>query len=167
MAKKKTTKQMSGKQKASVGIGLTAAAVTAASAYFLYGSKNAAKNRKKVKGWALKAKGEVLEALEKAETITQEEYEELVDKATKVYGSLKHATSGEIKDFKKEMDTHWSQLQRSSAVKKFIATKKKAKKKVTNKKAKKTAAKKKTTKKKASKKPSKKKAVKKTAKKRK
>ena len=39
--------------------------MAAAGTYFLYGSKDAKKNRKAVKSWALKAKAEVLEALEK------------------------------------------------------------------------------------------------------
>jgi flagellar basal body-associated protein FliL len=63
MAQKKVMKKMSTNTKVGIGLGLTAAAVTAAGAYFLYGSKQAPQNRKKVKGWVLKAKGEVLEAL--------------------------------------------------------------------------------------------------------
>ena len=64
MAKKK--ENHSPAEKVGLGIGLTAAAVAAAGAYFLYGSKDANKNRKTVKSWMLKAKAEVLEQLEKA-----------------------------------------------------------------------------------------------------
>lgn len=117
-AKKTATKKMSSGAKAGIGIGLTAAVLGAAAAYFLVGSKNAAQNRKKVKGWTLKAKGEVLEALEKAEEITSEEYHELVDAATKAYGTVKEASQGEIKDFKKEMMEHWNKLEKNKAVKK-------------------------------------------------
>ena len=70
MAQKKS--DISNAQKLGIGVGLTAAAVAAAGAYFLYGSKGAAKNRKVVKSWAIKAKGEVLEAIEKAEDSTQD-----------------------------------------------------------------------------------------------
>ena len=79
MAQKKSTNDLSKAQKVGIGFGLTAAAVTAAGAYFLYGSKKATQNRKKVKGWMLKAKGEVLETLEKAESITEDEYKALVE----------------------------------------------------------------------------------------
>jgi hypothetical protein len=118
MAAKKTQKGFTGAEKVGLGIGLTAAAVAAAGAYFLYGSKNAAQNRKKVKGWTLKAKGEVLEALEKAEKITQSEYLALVDAASGAYASVQKATKGEIRDFKSEMLEHWAKLQRNKDVKK-------------------------------------------------
>ena len=119
MAKAKK-KEMSTGQKVSIGFGLTAAAVSAASAYFLYGSKKASQNRKKVKGWVLKAKGEVLEALEKAEEITAEEYGALVDAASSAYSTVKNASASELKSFKKEMGEHWQNLQKSKALKKLV-----------------------------------------------
>jgi peptidyl-tRNA hydrolase len=83
MATKKTKttkkkKELTTEQKIGVGVGLTAAAVAAAGAYFLYGSEKAAKNRKAVKSWALKAKAEILEKLEDAKEMTAQEYEELI-----------------------------------------------------------------------------------------
>lgn len=107
-------------QKAGIGLGLTAAATTMAGAYFLYGSKNATHNRKKVKSWALKAKADVLEGLEKAEEITEGEYAKLVETASGVYGTVKNASKGEVVDFKKEMLTHWNDLQKNPAVKKIV-----------------------------------------------
>ena len=73
MAQKKK-KELSSTEKIGIGVGLTAAAVAAAGAYFLHGSKNAAKNKKTVKSWMLKAKAEVLEKLEDAKEMSQEEY---------------------------------------------------------------------------------------------
>jgi hypothetical protein len=123
MAQKKTkdgAKDLSTAAKMGIGFGLTAAAVTAAGAYFLYGSKKSTQNRKKVKGWVLKAKGEVLEALEKAESITEAEYRALVETASGAYGTVKSATQGEVKDFKKEMKDHWATLQKNKVVKKVL-----------------------------------------------
>ena len=57
------------KTKKIVGAGVGLAAV-AAGAHFLYG-KDGATNRKKVRGWALKAKGEMLEKLEENFPINQ------------------------------------------------------------------------------------------------
>ena len=125
MAQKKAKKgamNMSTATKMGIGFGLTAAAVTAAGAYFLYGSKKSTQNRKKVKGWVLKAKGEVLEALEKAESITEAEYRALVETASGAYGTVKSATQGEVKDFKKEMNDHWMTLQKNKVVKKVLGT---------------------------------------------
>jgi hypothetical protein len=120
MAQKKETKSLSSSQKVGLGIGLTAAAVAAAGAYFLYGSKNATQNRKKVKGWMLKAKGEVLEALEKAEKISAEEYAALVAAASDAYGTVQKASKGELKEFKDEMTEHWNKLQKNKVVKKIV-----------------------------------------------
>lgn len=148
MAKKTTKKKLSNAQKVGVGIGLTTAAVAAAGAYFLYGSKNAAKNRKKVKSWMLKARADVLEALEKAEDITEEEYHALVEAVGGAYSRFQNASSSEIKDFKKEMKEHWNDIERSGAAKKIASAArkvvkkkpaKKAAKKTTKKAAKKTA----------------------------
>ena len=118
MAKKKD-KGMSDAEKVGIGVGLTAAAAAAAGAYFLYGSKNAASNRKKVRSWTLKAKAEVLEKLENAKDITEEEYNELIESVGGVYGSLKSVSKGEISDFKKEMKDQWKNIQKSGAVKKI------------------------------------------------
>jgi hypothetical protein len=46
------------------------------------------KNRKAVKGWMLKAKGEILEKLEQTKDINEEKYHKIVDSATKKYGPL-------------------------------------------------------------------------------
>lgn len=142
MAQKKSKKDISTAQKVGIGFGLTAAAVTAAGAYFLYGSKKATQNRKKVKGWMLKAKGEVLEGLEKAEAITEDEYRALVETASGAYGTVKNATAGEVKDFKKEMSEHWTKLEKSKAMKKILGATAVAKKPAPKKVVKKAPAKK-------------------------
>ena len=121
--------------KVGIGIGLTAAAVAAAGAYFLLGSKHAAQNRKKIKGWTLKAKGEVLEAFEKAEQISAAEYLALVEAASSAYGTVERATKGELKDFKSEMLEHWQKLQKNKLVKKVGEIAKSAPKKLVVKKA--------------------------------
>ncbi len=117
MAKKKS--DISNAQKLGLGVGLTAAAVAAAGAYFLYGSKSAPKNRKKVKSWALKAKGEVLEALEKADKMTQGEFDALVEGVMKTYGKVEKLSKTELSDFKKEMGENWSGLMKSGVAKVF------------------------------------------------
>ncbi|MCA9362307.1 hypothetical protein KC906_02945 [Candidatus Kaiserbacteria bacterium] len=114
MAKKNPKKEMSPAQKISVGVGLTAAAVAAAGAYFLYGSKNASKNRKAVKSWMLKAKAEVLEKLEEAKEMTQEEYEQLIATVAGAYAGLKTASKVDIKAFKEEMLEHWKAIEKTA-----------------------------------------------------
>lgn len=144
MAKKSAKKEMSSAQKISVGVGLTAAAVAAAGAYFLYGSKDAQKNRKAVKSWMLKAKAEVLEKLEDAKEMSQEEYEELIASVAGAYAGLKSASKVDVSAFKKEMLEHWKAIEKSAMPKKKAAKKavKKAAKKAPAKKTAKKAAKK-------------------------
>jgi len=120
--KKKTV--LTDTQKIGLGVGLTAAAVAAAGTFFLYGSKGASKNRKVVKSWALKAKAEVLEKLEKAQQMSQEEYEQLIDTVGGAYVGLKEASKVDISGFKKEMKDYWSKIERTAKPKKKAVAKK-------------------------------------------
>jgi len=132
-AKKKSG--LSDSEKVGIGIGLTAAAVAAAGGYFLYGSKNAAKNRKVVKSWALKAKAEVLEGLEKAQSMSEGEYNQLIETIGSTYAQVQGATKADIASFKKEMKEHWANIAKSSAPKKKSAPKKSSAKAPASKKA--------------------------------
>ncbi len=134
MTNKKPVKSngLSNKQSVGIGLGITAAvAAAAAGSYLLYGSKNATKNRKAVKGWALKAKSEVLKGVDRAKELSQEDYEQLVESAVNTYNAAKSASKTELADFKKDMRAHWKGLQKTAAVKKLTA--KKAVKKATKK----------------------------------
>lgn len=120
MAQKKEVKKTTAKPEAKsnagiVGIGLGAAAAAAAGAYFLYGSKSAAKNRKTVKSWALKAKAEVLEKLEDAQQMTQKEYEDLIKSVAGAYAGAKNASKKDVLEFSKEMKDHWKAIEKASA----------------------------------------------------
>jgi len=87
---KKTIKKVvvSDAHKLGIGVGLTTAAVAAAGAYFLYGAKDAPDNRKKVKSGILRAKAEVLETLENAREITEDEFHDLVDGVAATYSKV-------------------------------------------------------------------------------
>lgn len=162
MAKKK--ENHSPAEKVGLGIGLTAAAVAAAGAYFLYGSKDANKNRKTVKSWMLKAKAEVLEQLEKAQEMSKEEYEQVIDTVGGAYAAIKDVSKTEVDTFKKEMKTHWDHIEKkgkkvsgtlkkvAKPARKTTAKKAPAKKVVANKPAAKKAAPKKAAAKKTGKK---------------
>jgi hypothetical protein len=97
-------------KKIAAGIGLAAAAAGAAGAYFLYGTKEGTKTRKKLHNWALNAKEEVLELLESANTLTQKTYGEVVEKVAKRY--KKAIDSRELNAFVKEMKGHWKHIKK-------------------------------------------------------
>jgi hypothetical protein len=169
MAKKSTKKKKNDSHldDVAIGVGLTTAAVAAAGAYFLYGNKNAAKNRKQVKSWALKAKAEVLEKIEDAKEMTEDEYQDLVGSVVTAYQSAKGATRKDLKEFASEMSDHWKQIEKAAKPLKKQATKTAKTAKKSAKKVSKTTKKAAKTTKKATKKAPKtaKKAVKKATKK--
>jgi hypothetical protein len=147
MAKKTTkkTNEISNAQKLGIGVGLTAAAVAAAGAYFLYGSKDAPENRKKVKSGILKAKAEVLEVLENAQEITEDEFKALVDGVATTYSKVQSLSKKDLAEFKTEMADNWQELVASGIAKVLTAeqiAKKLAKKAPAKKVAKKAPAKK-------------------------
>jgi len=115
MATKKTAVS---KTSVGIGVGVTAALLSAAGAYFLYGSKDADKNRKKVKSWMLKAKAEVLEGIETAKDMSKEDYEKLVDTSVKAYSKIKTASAEEALQLAKELKSHWKNLEKKGEVKK-------------------------------------------------
>ncbi len=117
-----TKKSVNNKAAVGIGVGVTAALLSAAGAYFLYGSKNAAKNRKTVKSWMLKAKAEVLEGIEKAQDLSKEDYEALVNKSVKAYGKLKGTSATELAQFAGEMKSHWKQLEKKGQAAKAVLT---------------------------------------------
>lgn len=106
-------------------VGLVAASVAAiAGGYLLYGAKDAAKNRKKVKGWMLKAKGEILEKMETAKDMSEDKYHEIVDTVSKKYSTLKHVDAADLTDLVSDAKKHWKVMHKH-----LTGSKKPAKKK--------------------------------------
>lgn len=98
--------------KGGAGLGLAIIAATAAAGYFLYGSKQGAKNRAKIKGWTLKAKGEVLEHMEKLKDVSEVEYNKVLDKVGDKYSKLKNIDTEEVTAMIDDMRKHWKNIQK-------------------------------------------------------
>lgn len=127
---------MAKKQSSNAGVklGIAAAAVAGiASAYFLYGSNDASKNRKKVKGWMLKAKGEVIEQVEKLKEVDRETFMRVVDAVTAKYEKASSVGEAEAKKLGAELKKHWKEIERELTPKQKAAQKavKKIVKKIT------------------------------------
>ena len=116
MAKKSIGKDVA------IGVGIAAAVAAVAGAYFLYGAKEAPKNRKKIKAWSLRAKGEVLEKLEKLSDINEEVYHKIVDDVSEKYKKVKNIDLEDLEKFVGELKSHWKKIERE--VKKKVAGKK-------------------------------------------
>src|SRR3989338_6365228 len=109
-----------------VGTGLVAVVAAAAGAYFLYGSKNAKQHRKQVKSWTLKAKGEVLEKLEKLKEVNEEIYHKVVNEVSKKYQAVKSIDKKDVEELVRELKSHWKSIAKEVAA--FHKAKSKSKK---------------------------------------
>jgi hypothetical protein len=124
MAAKKTT--------GGSGLPLAAGLIAGiAGTYFLYG-KNAAANRKKVKGWMIKAKGEAIEKMEKIKEMDETSYHALIDGVIQKYSKVKGIEQAEIDELVKEMKKHWKNIVKDSAPKAKKKSAKKTKAIITN-----------------------------------
>lgn len=119
MTKKTTPQKNSGQagKKVGVGVALGAAAVAAAAVgYFLFGPKGNS-NRRKIRAWTLKAKGEMLEQMEKAKDMSEEKYHAIVDKVIAKYAKVKDITKEEVADLEKEAKKYWKSIEKDVAPK--------------------------------------------------
>lgn len=116
-----------------VGLGLSAIAglTTIAGAVFLYGTEAGKKKRKQIKGWSLKAKGEVLEQLEKLKEVNEEKFHQVVDTVTAKYQKVKTVAPEEIAELTTDLKKSWKHI--SKIVKGNAPAKKKVAKKVAKK----------------------------------
>lgn len=114
-----------------LGAGLIA---TLVGGYFLYGP-NGNKNRKQIKAWSLKAKGEVLSEIEKMKEVTSEKYDSAVEKVMSKYAKLKDIDASEIEGLKKDLKKYWKNVQSDlkKKGKKVVKTAKKTSKNLTQK----------------------------------
>ena len=119
--------------------GATVAAVAAG--YFLAGPEGK-KNRKKIRAWTVKAKGEVLEQLENLGEVSEKAYDDIVKSATKHYGNIAGATDAEVSTLNKELKKYWKDVKKEvsagakdtkKTVKKVVKKVKKQAKKATKK----------------------------------
>lgn len=132
--KKQATKKSS--VGSAIAVGVSVAAATAA-AYLLFGP-DAKKNRKIVRGWAVKMKGDIIEKFEKTKDLTESAYHNIIDQVSAKYAKVQGVDTSEIETIAKDARKHWKTIvggAKKSAVKKVTSVKKtvKAVKKALNK----------------------------------
>jgi len=94
-----------------VAIGVVVAATTAG-AYLLFGP-DGKKNRKTVKGWAIKMKGEIIEKFEKAKHLTLPVYNSIIDEVSKKYAKIKDIDKKELEAIASDARRHWNTIANS------------------------------------------------------
>jgi len=97
------------KSKKILGVGIGLAAITAIGAYFLSGEKGA-KNRKRIYGWTLKMKGEILEKVESMRTIDRGTYLRIVDQVASRYAKMDTVTTSELQHLTVELKNAWAHV---------------------------------------------------------
>lgn len=89
-----------------VGVSVATIAAGVAGVYFL----RSAKNRKKLKGWMLKMKGDALEKVENLKEVTEPVYHKVIDEVAKRYQTLKRVDQQELMQIIKELKDHWKYI---------------------------------------------------------
>jgi hypothetical protein len=95
---------------AGAGLGLAALAAAAAGAYYFYGAKKAPQHRKKLRSWAVKATGEVMERVEKMRDVTEDAYNKAVSEVMNKYRKVKSIDPSELAQAAKEMKNQWNRI---------------------------------------------------------
>ena len=99
------------KRDAGLGVAAVLAAAAAAGAYWFYGSEDAAKHRRQIKSFMLKARGDVLAAVEKTKEIDKEKYLKIVDRVVARYSGLAGITATEIAEMARDLRAAWGHMQ--------------------------------------------------------
>ncbi|MBP6974322.1 MAG: hypothetical protein KBB54_00045 [Candidatus Pacebacteria bacterium] len=124
MTNKKSKSATSGSSASTASIAIIGGLVAAAAgAYFIHGNKAAQRKIKQVKGWALKAKGEVLERIEKIKEVDENLYQQAIDAVMKKYEGVKSIDTTELSAVAKELKSHWKNIKRELNAGKKVAKK--------------------------------------------
>lgn len=91
---------------------LGALVAAAAGAYYVASNKGAKKQVKKIKGWALKVKGDVLSKLEQMKDVDEDLYHKVVDAVMSKYKNIKSIDTTELASVSKELKSHWGNIKK-------------------------------------------------------
>jgi|SRR3989344_3703470 len=90
-----------------LGAGLAVAAVGAALGSYLLSGPRAKNTKRVLRGWMLKAKGEILEKLEKAGDVGEDMYYQAVDQVSAKYSKMSGVAQNEVDDMANELKKQW------------------------------------------------------------
>ncbi len=118
------TQQPKKKHNGKLALGASIAALTVgAIAYFLVGP-DGKRNRKKLTGWVIKMKGEIVEKLEQTKQITQPVFDNVVNQVANKYKKIKNISPADVEEAVKEMKKQWKSIAKESSSENRKSTKK-------------------------------------------
>lgn len=91
------------------------AAAAAVIGYFLFGSKNARRNRDTVEQWVEDATDEVLAKVRRAKKMSREKYNEIVDTVVDKYESLKEVGTDKANELRSELKRRMKEADEETA----------------------------------------------------
>lgn len=87
---------------------------TAIGGYFLFGSKNAKKNRQKVEDEIEDAKVEVMNKLRKIKRLSRDKYYEIVDGVSDKYSKMKDFGKEKADSLRNELKGRWDEIEKEA-----------------------------------------------------
>lgn len=99
-------------KKGNIGAFLSGAVVaTAIGGYFLFGSKNARRNRQKVQDNIEDATADVMAKLKKIKRLSRDKYYEIVDDVSDKYSEMKKIGTEKVDELKDELKNKWDEIE--------------------------------------------------------
>jgi hypothetical protein len=126
-AKAKEQKGKGGKVVGGAAVVIAAVAAAAAAGTYFFTGKRGEKNRKTLKGWAVRAKGEIIERMEKLQEVDAEKYLDIVESVLKRYNNIKDINVKDLEALRDELKDSWKDIEKSLKGKKAAAKKPAAK----------------------------------------
>lgn len=121
MIKKTNKKGIDAKTVIAIEAGIAA---LGAAAYVLFGPEGK-KNRKIIRGWAVKMKGEIIEKFEGVKELTEPVYNSIIEKVQEKYQKLKNVDPEELAATVTELKKQWKSIKKEAMGKKPKSNKKK------------------------------------------
>lgn len=87
---------------------------TAVGGYFLFGSKNAKKNRRKVEDYIEEAKTDVMVKLKKVKRLSKNKYYEIVDEVSDKYAKVKEVGEEKADEFRDKLKSKWKEIEKEA-----------------------------------------------------
>jgi uncharacterized membrane-anchored protein YhcB (DUF1043 family) len=84
---------------------------TAVGGYFLFGSKNAKKNRQKVQDGVEDAKADMMARLKKIKRLSRDKYCEIVDEVSDKYAEIKEIGKEKADELRQELKSKWEEIE--------------------------------------------------------
>jgi len=111
MRKTRSKKSKGGRAGAALAVSAGVAALSAA-AYLLFGPRGK-QNRRELRGWVVKMKGEMIERFEQVENLTEPVYQRIVKEVSEKYAKQKAVNKQELSAIVADMKKHWKHIARS------------------------------------------------------